>query len=133
MQMKYMINGSACIVMMVVLCAVLSGCDRGAESRIVDLEKRVAVLERQLVTIERQMMFNHRMPGMSGHGPGHLAGGNLQQNNLRRDGQAVPSAVPIEERKKLKAEIRERLEAQREKARQKHHQEAKPAESRKDS
>lgn len=130
--MKYMIKGLAAMVM-IVLCAVLSGCDRGAESRIVDLEKRVAVLERQLVTIERQMMFSHRMPGMADHRSVHPSGGSQQQNNLRRDKQSVPSAVPIEERKKLKAEIRERLEAQREKARQKHHQEAKPAESRKDS
>ena len=101
----------------IMFCAAFLGCSRTDESRTVDLEKRVASLERQVVVIERQLM--HRRP-MAHGGRGFDWSSKAREGAQSEAAQSKEVAHSLsDDRKKLRAEVRERLEAQRDKARAK--------------
>lgn len=84
----------------------LIGCRPNDDSRIVDLEKRIARLEQHAAQMERQLM--HRLPP---GGPGMLR--SPMGGKSLPDKSAKPTKEQIEERQRLRQEVRKRIEERR--------------------
>lgn len=94
-----------------VVSIVVTGCgnDDGSK-RIVDLEKRIATLEGRVATMERQMVTQAKW------GPAR----RVEKPQFGKDSRQLPlTQEQIEERQRIRDDVRKRLEERRDKARAK--------------